>query len=313
MLSSICVGPRMGRFETESSTQSSMQDFGAHSIPFIVLGTFCLWFGWYGFNPGSTLSMKTKADAHTAGLVATNTTLAPCVGGLVVFLLRAKVLSPKLLDVGGFCNGILAGLVSITAGCAFVKPWEAIIIGLLGGVIYQGSSMLLQKLKIDDVVDAWSVHGACGIWGVLALGLFGNPDEDMGGNGLLYGGDQLRVQVMGVAVIVAWTGALSLVIFAPLRKLGMLRLADDVQEKGADFMEHSPISAYKQGACFPAASPEGLNGFASTAIPEATKAKVATSPMRPSLASTATPESIPSKLALEKDSNSTPEPIATEV
>merc|ERR1719201_1586578 len=145
--------------------------------------------------------MKTKADAATAGLVAVNTTLAPCVAGLVVFLLRALVLPPKKLDVGAFCNGILAGLVSITAGCAFVKPWEAVLIGAIAAFVYVGASMLLKVLKIDDVVDAFSVHGTCGIWGVLALGLFGNPDEGMGGNGLFYGGDQLRTQVMAVIVI----------------------------------------------------------------------------------------------------------------
>jgi len=236
IVGAICVGPRKGRWEGK-------EDFGADNIPFCVLGTFCLWFGWYGFNPGSTLSMKTKDDAYIAGLVAVNTTLAPCMAGLVVFFLRAHVCQPKLLDVGGFCNGILAGLVSITAGCAFVKPWEACIIGLIGGLLYQASSMTLQKLRIDDVVDAFSVHGACGMWGVLSLGLFGNPDEGMGGNGLFYGGDQLRTQVMGILVIVVWSAALSFLIFAPLRKVGWLRLGDAFQDAGADIMEHSPISS----------------------------------------------------------------------
>jgi len=238
IVGAICVGPRKGRWEGK-------EEFGADNIPFCVLGTFCLWFGWYGFNPGSTLSMKTKDDAYIAGLVAVNTTLAPCMAGLVVFFLRAHVCQPKLLDVGGFCNGILAGLVSITAGCAFVKPWEAVIIGLLGGLIYQASSMTIQKLKIDDVVDAFSVHGACGMWGVLAVGLFGNPDEGMGGNGLFYGGDQLRTQVMGVVVIVAWTAILSVMIFAPLRKVGWLRLGDIFQDEGCDIMEHSPVGAVR--------------------------------------------------------------------
>merc|ERR1719182_1395629 len=187
--------------------------------------------------------MKSASDGHIAGLVAMNTTLAPCVSGLLVFFLRGFVCPPKFLDVGGFCNGILAGLVSITAGCAFVKPWEAVIIGSIGGFLYQASSMLLRKLKIDDVVDAFSVHGTCGIWGVLALGLFGNPDEGMGGNGLFYGGDQLRTQVMGVIVIIAWTAALSVLIFAPLRKVGWLRLGDIFQDEGCDIMEHSPIGA----------------------------------------------------------------------
>merc|ERR1719463_863270 len=151
------VGPRKDRWLKED-------EFVPHNIPFVVLGTFCLWFGWYGFNPGSTLSMTGKENAFQAGLAAVNTTLCPCVAGLVVFMLRALVLPPKLLDVGGFCNGILAGLVSITAGCAFVKPWETIIIGFIGGLIYQVSSMLIRLLKIDDVVDAFAVHGACGIW-----------------------------------------------------------------------------------------------------------------------------------------------------
>merc|ERR1719333_1786947 len=108
--------------------------------------------------------MHDKATANSAGLVAVNTTLSPCVAGLVVFALRATLVAPKKLDVGGFCNGILAGLVAITAGCAFVRPWEALVIGLIGGFVYQGASMLVQKLQIDDVVDAFAVHGATGFW-----------------------------------------------------------------------------------------------------------------------------------------------------
>merc|ERR1719210_1305732 len=156
LVGAVIVRPRNGRFD------SNPDCFDAHNVPFCVLGTLFLWFGWYGFNPGSTLSMHDTAAAHTAGIVAMNTTLAPCASGLVVFMLRAKVVNPKLLDVGGFCNGVLAGLVAITAGCAFVKPWEALIIGLLGGLIYQGCSVLLFRLRVDDVVDAFAVHGANG-------------------------------------------------------------------------------------------------------------------------------------------------------
>merc|ERR1712232_1513328 len=183
ILGSIFVGPRKGRFDEDVD----QGEFDGHNVPFCVIGTLFLWFGWYGFNPGSTLSMHDAETAYTAGIVAVNTTLAPCVAGLVVFGPRAFVFAPKLLDVGGFCNGILAGLVSITAGCAAVKSWEAVVIGLIGGFIYQGASMLLVKLKVDDVVDAFPVHGACGIWGTIALGIFGNPDEGLGGNGFLYG------------------------------------------------------------------------------------------------------------------------------
>jgi Amt family ammonium transporter len=239
LVGAIAVGPRKGRWDAGQEDQ-----FAAHSIPFVVLGTFCLWFGWYGFNPGSTLSMKTASDAHIAGLVAVNTTLAPCVAGLLVFTLRALVFPPKLLDVGGFCNGILAGLVAITAGCAFVKPWEAVIIGAIGGLVYQAASMLLKSLKIDDVVDAFPVHGATGIWGVLALGLFGDEDHGMGGNGLFYGGDQLRTQVCAVIQICLWVGILSALVVVPLKFAGMLRASDEYQDVGADVMKHSPPKAY---------------------------------------------------------------------
>jgi len=170
------------------------------------------------------------------------------VAGLLVFFLRAKVVEPKCLDVGGFCNGILAGLVAVTAACANIKPWEAVIIGLVGGSLYQAGSMLLRRLKVDDVVDAFPVHGINGLWAVIALGLFGNPDEGIGGNGVLYGGNQLGTQLAGAFIIIAWSGVLSVGILLPLRKLGMLRLSDTFQEQGADVMEHSPAKAYNDTA-----------------------------------------------------------------
>jgi Amt family ammonium transporter len=238
----IFVGPRKGRFE-DGVDQT---EFDGHNVPFCVIGTLFLWFGWYGFNPGSTLSMHDAGTAYTAGIVAVNTTLAPCVSGLVVFGLRAFVVEPKLLDVGGFCNGILAGLVSITAGCAAVKSWEAVVIGLIGGCVYQGASMLLAKLKVDDVVDAFPVHGACGFWGTIALGIFGNPDEGLGGNGLLYGGDQLGTQIVCLGVIAVWVAATSCGIFLPLKAANLLRLSDEFQDQGADAMEHTPTKAYVQ-------------------------------------------------------------------
>lgn len=139
---------------------------------------------------------------------------------------------------------MLAGLVSITAGCAFVKSWEALIIGLVGGVFYQGVSMFMKWLELDDVVDAVAVHGACGLWGVIAVGLFGDPDHGMGGNGAFYGGDQLGVQLMAVVVIFAWTFTLSVVVFGSLRFVGLLRLSDEWQDIGADLKEHSPTRAY---------------------------------------------------------------------
>ncbi|KAL9139618.1 NH4 transporter [Amphidinium carterae] len=239
LFASIIVGPRKGRWDAGNEDA-----FLPHNVPFCVIGTFFLWFGWYGFNPGSTLQMHELGDAHSAGLVAANTTLAPCVGGLVVFMLRRFLVAPKALDVPGFCNGLLAGLVGITAGCGTVKCWEAIIIGGVAGFVYQGWSMLMQKLKIDDVVDAVAVHGACGVWGVVALGLFGDPDEGNGGNGAFYGGDQLATQCGAIVVIFLWTAICTSAVFVPLRLIGMLRLSDEFQEIGADAKEHSPAKGY---------------------------------------------------------------------
>jgi Amt family ammonium transporter len=237
------VGPRNGRFDPNPT-----ESFEPHNVPFCVLGTFALWFGWYGFNPGSTLAMHDSDTAYLAGLVAVNTTLAPCAAGLVVFFLRAFVVPPKMLDVGGFCNGILAGLVAITAGCAVVRPWEALLIGFIGGFVYQGASMLLQKLKIDDVVDAFAVHGATGFWGLLALGFFGDPSTGLGGNGIFYGGDgcgtQFATQLVAGILIALWSGLLSAIVFFPLKLAKVLRLSDEFQADGADKREHSPPKAY---------------------------------------------------------------------
>eukprot|EP00439_Symbiodinium_sp_Y106_P056173 s977_g7.t2 len=159
----IVLGPRKGRFVNP-------EEFEPHNLPLVVFGTFALWFGWYGFNPGSTLGMSDGATGALAAQVAMNTTIAAATGGITVFLLRYIIL--RKYDVGGLCNGILAGLVSITAPCGNIECGSAFAVGFIGALVYQGSSMLLQKLKIDDPVDASPVHGFCGIWGVLAAGLF---------------------------------------------------------------------------------------------------------------------------------------------
>merc|ERR1712203_649628 len=125
---------------------------------------------------------------------------------------------------------------------------EAIIIGFFGGFIYQGASMLMKRLRVDDVVDAFAVHGACGLWGLLALGCFGDPDEGIGGNGVFYGGDQLGTQLFAGFLIILWVGALSAMIFVPLRLLGLLTLDPEFQRKGADVQEHSPPKAYGESA-----------------------------------------------------------------
>merc|ERR1719235_1229423 len=198
------IGPRQGRFEEGSKIfRVQVNDKPAYSIVWQTLGTLILWFGWYGFNTGSTLGIfwvaETAAPGNSeAGLVIINTTLAPAAGGLAAMLCSAAIAKVKegkfMLMLTPVLNGILAGLVSITAGCGDVRPWAAFLMGAIGGVIYCGASALQQQLMIDDVVDAGPVHFWCGMWGVLALGLFA---DDVGTGltgdmvGLFYGGDMV--------------------------------------------------------------------------------------------------------------------------
>lgn len=239
----LVVGPRSARFDEGADST----EFLPHNIPFLVLGTFCLWVGWFGFNPGSTMAMHKVSDATTAGLAAVNSVVAPCISGLVVFFMKGQVVRPKRLDVGAFCNGILSGLVAITAGCSILRPWEAGLVGFVAAFVYLGAARLLQRMRIDDVVDAFAVHGASGFWGIIAVGLLGNPREANGGNGSFYGGDQFVTQLLGALCLIAWTVVLSLVVLLPLQKLGALRLSEGFQVAGADIMEHSPAKAYASG------------------------------------------------------------------
>ncbi|CAE7940951.1 amtB [Symbiodinium necroappetens] len=260
----VVLGPRKGRFENPD-------EFECHNLPLVVLGTFALWFGWYGFNPGSTLGMHTGDTGAMAAQVAMNTTLSAATGGITVFLLRYAIM--KKYDVGGLCNGILAGLVSITAGCGNVECGSAVAIGLLGGLVYQGSSMLLQKLKIDDPVDASPVHGFCGIWGALAAGLFDwgkgfdhyhgwsgfgcKPVSDTDSTCMTgIGGTAIAAQLIMILVIILWAGTLSGLAFFALKMTGLLRIDEYTEEVGMDVKQHSPPKAYAIGTGSPA-SPAG--------------------------------------------------------
>merc|ERR1719401_1914548 len=183
-------------------------------------------------------------------------TLSAATGGLVVLALRFALLKGKY-DIGGMCNGILAGLVSITAPCGNVECGSAVAIGILGAFIYQGTSMLLKKLHVDDPIDAFAVHGACGAWGVLAAALFdwgtgfdyfngwsgwscvGAPDCTKGA-----WGEGLTANIVEIIAIAGWTALFSLLIFVPLRLAGLLRADEATQEKGMDTVKHSPSKAY---------------------------------------------------------------------
>mmetsp|Transcript_39172 Transcript_39172/g.90453 ORF Transcript_39172/g.90453 Transcript_39172/m.90453 type:complete len:541 (-) Transcript_39172:41-1663(-) len=248
----IVLGPRLGRFDDPNSTE-----FDPHNVPLLVLGTFILWFGWYGFNCGSTLGLADTATGRLAAHVAMNTTIAPATGGITVLLLKYAVL--KRYDVGGLCNGILAGLVSITAPCGNVTNWSAFLIAIIGGLVYFGASTGLKLAKVDDPLDAFPVHGACGAWGALAAVIFdmGKGFDFFNGwsgfscevdaDGACYSGgwtSALGAQVVGIICIILWVGATSLAAMVPMRVLGIMRASDEVQTKGMDEAKHSPSKAY---------------------------------------------------------------------
>ncbi|GBG34719.1 Ammonium transporter 1 member 1 [Hondaea fermentalgiana] len=233
------LGPRKGRFDADGSPL----EIPPHNIALQTLGVFILWFGWYGFNCGSTLAWS----GDLAGHVAVTTTLAPSAAVITCMIVQRFLTGT--FDIGSALNGALAGLVSITAPCAVAPVWGAIIIGILGGLIYIGASKLVVKIfKVDDPVDAIAVHGICGAWGVVAAALFGAeasiessyscPDFDRG--------MQLGVQLVGIFTIVAWCTLTCLPLALLLKVTGLLRVSESDEEMGLDASEHG-AQAYVSG------------------------------------------------------------------
>jgi len=226
----IVLGPRIGRiFLRDDKKRGGLP--AAHSLPLATIGAFLLWFGWYGFNPGSTLSAM---DYEGIGRVAANTTLAACTGSLAAMLCALWIGPFKgKFDTGFALNGMLAGLVAITCPCYWVSPFGSVIIGIVAGLVVFGGIYLLEFLRIDDPVGAVSVHGFAGIWGTLSLGLFATgqygctgpigPDNSaaMLVKGLFYGGgwDVLKAQAIGSFTITAATLILSFIVMFAVSKL----------------------------------------------------------------------------------------------
>lgn len=210
------LGARRGRFTTDES------NFRPHSFPLATIGVFLLWLGWFGFNGGSVLSAKPEA----VSLVFVTTMLAAAAGMLSAMAISwAHTRKPHL---GMTLNGILAGLVGITAGADQMGPMAAVVVGAISGIVMYGASIVLEKLKLDDPVGAIPVHLACGIWGTLAVGLFGN----------LASGAQLVSQVIGIASIAAFTALFSGIAYLAIEKTIGFRLSAEDEELGADLIEH---------------------------------------------------------------------------
>jgi len=232
----LILGPRFGKFGKDGKPKA----IPGHSITLAALGTFILWFGWFGFNPGSTFS----AHQLRIAVIAVNTNLAAAAGAAVALLLVfAKT---KKWDVGMMLNGCLAGLVAITAPCAWVEAWAAVVIGAIAGALVVGGVYFWEAVKVDDPVGAVSVHGLCGVWGVLSVGLFADGTYGLGTTsapfvtGLFYGGGagQLIAQAIGAAVCVAWALGVGLIVFKVMDKMFGIRVTPEEELKGLDVIEH---------------------------------------------------------------------------
>lgn len=229
LMGAIALGPRIGRFTPDGKSRP----IPGHNIPMACIGVFILLVGWFGFNPGSQLKYTGFASAEATAYIAMTTVLAAAVGGIASSVLGWVLFGKPDLTMG--MNGILGGLVAITANCDRVSQGEAVLIGAIGGVVVVGAIILLEKLRIDDPVGAFPVHGACGVWGGLATGIFGDiPD------GVPYD-TQLGfflVQLKATLVIVAWACVTMGIVFYGMKAAGILRVTPEEEIEGLDIGEH---------------------------------------------------------------------------
>jgi len=236
LVGTVVLGPRIGKFAPDGRPKA----IPGHSIPLASLGVFLLWFGWFGFNPGSTLAV---GDGTAIGLVAMNTNLAACAGALAAMLTIWAIVGKP--DLSMTMNGCLAGLVAITAPCNYVSPAAALAIGTVAGVIVVLGVLLLDKLGVDDPVGAVPVHAMNGTWGTLAVGLWGRKSFGLTRDGLFHGGglEQLGVQALGNLATVAFAVVLMTVLFVVMKKTMGLRVSREEEVRGLDIGEHG-MEAY---------------------------------------------------------------------
>jgi Amt family ammonium transporter len=222
------VGPRKGKFAADGTARS----IPGHNMGYVVIGTMILFVGWFGFNPGSTLNGN---DPQIA-VIAVNTFLAGIAGGVVAYYIQLARTGKA--DVAVTCSGIIAGLVGITAPCAFVDNWAALVIGgIAGGLVIIGAGFLEKTLKVDDPVWAIACHGICGLWGLLALGIFANG-EYLEVAGLITGSTEtFLAQLVSMVTVVAWTGLASVLIFGFIKATIGLRVSAEDEEAGVDATE----------------------------------------------------------------------------
>jgi Amt family ammonium transporter len=204
------------------------------------LGVFILWFGWFGFNAGSTLGV---VDGFSIGRVAANTNIAAALGGVAAMVTVWKRFGKP--DLSMAMNGALAGLVAVTAPCACIEPWAAVVVGAVAGVIVVLGVELLDKLQIDDPVGAVPVHGMCGIWGTIAVGIFGKKALGLANNGFVYSGNpmQLGVQIVGSVAAIVFVLVCMGIVFKLIDLTIGLRVSREEELRGLDIGEHG-MEAY---------------------------------------------------------------------
>jgi Amt family ammonium transporter len=233
----ILLGPRIGKFGSDGKPNA----IPGHNMAFVTLGVIILWFGWFGFNPGSTLSVDFGGVGFFA-YVALNTNLAAAAGVLGAVLTSWIVI--KKPDLSMMLNGAVAALVAITAACAFVAPWAAIVIGLVSGVIVVLGVLAVERVRIDDPIGAIAAHGMAGVWGTLSIGFLALPSQAeslaTGRAGLFYGGGlhQLGVQLLGLAAVGAFTFSLSFGVLWAMKKTFGIRSEPEDETAGLDVSEH---------------------------------------------------------------------------
>ncbi|MEO1064296.1 MAG: ammonium transporter [Actinomycetota bacterium] len=238
LMGAIVIGPRIGKFGPDGKPRAIL----GHSVPLAILGVFILFIGWFGFNPGSELA----ADLEVPRIAVT--TLLSAAGGGLVAMLTIWAIAGKP-DVSMTGNGILGGLVGITAGTYVMNPWMAVLTGMIAGVIVVFSVLGIERAGVDDPVGAVSVHGVCGAWGTIAVGLFASRDatvdpvaydDFVGAEGLFFGGGGglLVDQIVGVVAVFAFVCVTAGALFFALKSAGMLRVSPEEEAAGLDVSEH---------------------------------------------------------------------------
>ena len=234
LIGAAMVGPRIGKFNKDGTPNV----IKGHNLPYVVIGTFILFFGWFGFNPGSTLA----ATDLRISVIAVNTFLAGATGAIVA--LYWTFARTGKADIIMACNGCLAGLVAVTAPCAFIAPWAAVIVGAIAVPVMMGTAHIVERvLKVDDAVGAVPVHFGGGLWGLIAVGIFADGTY-LGVKGLIVGEwGQLILQVIDILALVAWVAITMFIIFWLINKTIGLRASRKEELQGLDIPEHG-IEAY---------------------------------------------------------------------